>query len=68
MIPVALICYTRGPEQVFYDSMPAVPVVGQTVHYSTTGTADDSRAWRVFNVSWVQDENTGDWAVEVALQ
>lgn len=50
---------------------PCAPWQGQTLHYSTTGDEDDSRAWVVDRVSWCPGTESfgtvGQWHVEIAL-
>ena len=68
MIRVAMtFFYTRdhrNHQQLLWERMPAVPSIGDTVHYNPDGEGD--RAWRVLHVSWACDGSEG-WHAEIGL-
>jgi len=74
VIRVALTFYTTGREQIIWEFMPQTPRIGDTVHYSLDGNPDNSRAWRVMNVSWVPDNymswvsDATRWHAEIGLE
>ena len=70
MIRVAMSFYTKGREQNVWTEMPAVPCVGDTVHYNPDNDdPDGSRAWLVMHVSWACGDFTRDvWHAELSLK
>jgi hypothetical protein len=67
-IEVYLTFYLNAAETTRHTVMPAIPAIGDTLHWSLTGDDGDSRAWRVNHISWVpNDQNRSVWHVEVAL-
>ena len=68
-IEVALTFYPPGREITQYTTMPQVPGVGETLHWSLDGTVAGSRAWHVFAVSWVCENQSREvWRAEISLR
>ena len=69
VIDVGMSFYGQGREVNCWTTMPQVPTVGDSLHWSATGDPGDSRSWYVFKVSWVCDDQArGLWHAEIALR